>query len=210
MAGRGGARERGRGGTWGQEQWPQQQMQQQFQKMQAPMDFGPMQQFGFPPPYGFMPGPIPTWGFNGPYPQFPQTLSLLCNPTSGWLLNSSSRGAASSSSNLRAALTKLARRLNLRLRRSWWLHPKMQWLLELITMLRWIILVLSACAAVNQGIIKLCAQSQKFASSARLLLILWRNVLLGKSLIKWPSMWGVLPLVWGSILLNFLRWWWIQ
>jgi hypothetical protein len=46
-------------------------MQQQFQQMQAPMDFGPVQQFGFPPPYGFMPGPIPTWGFNGPYPQFP-------------------------------------------------------------------------------------------------------------------------------------------
>jgi hypothetical protein len=34
------------------------------------MDFGPVQQFGFPP-YGFMPGPIPAWGFNGPYPQFP-------------------------------------------------------------------------------------------------------------------------------------------
>jgi hypothetical protein len=98
----------------------QQQMQQQFQQMQAPMDFGPVQQFGFSPPYGFMPGPIPTWGFNGPYPQFPQTLSLLCNPISGWHLNSSSREAASNSnsSNPRAALIRLARRLKLRLRRS--------------------------------------------------------------------------------------------
>jgi hypothetical protein len=46
-------------------------MQQQFQQMQPPMEFGQMQQFGFPPPYGFMPGPMPPWGFNGPYPQFP-------------------------------------------------------------------------------------------------------------------------------------------
>jgi hypothetical protein len=39
--------------------------------MQVPMDFGTMQQFGFPPPYDFMPGPMPTWGLHGPYPQFP-------------------------------------------------------------------------------------------------------------------------------------------